>query len=175
MATRIRHEERTNAHPEEVVVPDTVPAGWSTDRPARTGETGVDRWRYARTPVVVAAEALAAVALAITAYLHVAGMSEKFSETPYIGVGYVLLSAACVLSIALIAFRDRRGWYLGGLTCLATFIGYVLTRTVGLPAATDDIGNWRETAGIWSLIAEGTMVVLTAIVLAGPLRRRRTA
>ena len=175
MAIRTRHEESTNAHPDEVVIPDTVPAGWSTDRPARSATTVVERWHYARTPVVVAAEAVAAVALAITTYIHVAGMSEKFSETPYIGVGYVLLSAACVLSIALIAFRDRRGWYLGALTCLLTFIGYVLTRTVGLPGAMDDIGNWGETAGIWALAAEGTMVVLTGIMMAGPLRRRSLA
>ena len=122
--------------------------------------------RYQRTPLVVAAEVVAGVGLAATAYIHLAEMSEKFAEVPYIGVGYVLLSIACVASIVMITARRTAGWYLGGLTCALTFIGYVLTRTVGLPGSTEDIGNWSEIMGTWSLIAEGTVVAVTAAMIA---------
>jgi hypothetical protein len=51
----------------------------------------------------------------------------------------------------------------------ATFLGYCLSRTTGLPAATDDIGNWTETLGVLSLVAEGAVVALASAAL---LRRR---
>jgi hypothetical protein len=45
----------------------------------------------------------------------------------------------------------------------------VLTRTVGLPGATDDIGNWLEPLGLASLFVEGAVILLA---LTGLLRRR---
>lgn len=131
--------------------------------------------RYHRTPAVAAAEVVAAVGLAGTAYIHLEELSDKFAEVPYLGVGYGVLSIACVASIVMIAARVRLGWYLGGATALATLVGFVLTRTVGLPASTDDIGNWSESIGTWSLIAEGVVVVATAAMTALHLRRSAAA
>lgn len=132
-----------------------------------TMDDGFDAWLgpYVRTPLVRVAETAAIVGLGGTAYIHLAEMSDKFAEVPYLGIGYGLLSIACVISIYLLVRGDRRGWLLGGATCLATFVGFVLTRTVGLPASTDDIGNWSEAIGTWSLVFEGFVVVLTAAVL----------
>jgi hypothetical protein len=80
------------------------------------------------------------------------------------------------VSIVLIARGDRRGWMLGGAMSLATIIGYTLSRTLGLPASTDDIGNWSETLAIWAGIAEITMVVLAGVMLFGRgARNSRTA
>jgi hypothetical protein len=101
----------------------------------------------------------------VTAYIHLTEMSDKFAEVPYLGVGYALLVIACVVAAVLIVKGDRRGWMLAGGTCLATIIGFVLTRTTGLPASKDDIGNWSESIGTYSLIAEGVVVVLSAIAL----------
>ena len=47
-----------------------------------------------------------------------------------------------------------------------------MSRTVGLPASTDDIGNWAEPLGLASLFVEGAVVLLSAEML---LRLRRTA
>ncbi len=126
---------------------------------------------YVRTPLVRVAEIAAIFGLGGAAYIHLAEMSNKFSEVPYLGVGYGLMSIACAISIYLLVRGDRRGWILGGATCLATFVGFVLTRTVGLPASTDDIGNWSESIGTWSLVFEGLVVVLAATVLG--LQRRQ--
>ncbi len=103
--------------------------------------------------------------LTITAYIHLTEMSDKFAEVPYLGVGYALLVIACVAAAVLIIKGDRRGWMLGGGVCLATIVGFVLTRTTGLPASKDDIGNWSESIGTYALIAEGAVVVLAAIAL----------
>jgi hypothetical protein len=97
--------------------------------------------------------------------IHTSELSGKIEETAYLGFGYLLLVTASTVAIVLIAQRDVRGWVLGGVTALATFIGFVLTRTTGLPAARGDIGNWSEKIGIWSLVAEGVVVVLAAVML----------
>jgi len=105
--------------------------------------------------------------------IHTSELSGKVDETAYLGFGYVLLIAASIVSIVLLSQRDIRGWYLGGFAALATIVGFVLTRTTGLPAAKGDIGNWGETIAIWSLVAEGLVVLLTAYVLI--TNRRGTA
>jgi hypothetical protein len=104
-------------------------------------------------------------ALSAVIAIHTTELSAKIEETSYLGFGYVLLIAASLVSIVLLAQRDRRGWVLGGGACLLTIIGFVLTRTTGLPGAMDDKGNWGETIAIWSLFAEGLMVVLSAFML----------
>ncbi len=149
--------------------PLTTPIAATDDQPT----TLVDRYR--RTPAIVAAEVAAVAGLAGTAYIHLKELSDKFAEVPYLGVGYAVMSVACVAAIVMIAARNKLGWYLGGATALATIIGFVLTRTVGLPASTDDIGNWGESIGIWSLIAEGVVVVAAAAMFAPQFRKTATA
>ena len=39
-------------------------------------------------------------------------------------------------------------------------LGYVLSRTTGLPNATGDIGNWTEPLGLASLFVEGSVIAL---------------
>ena len=132
-----------------------------------TIESQVDRNQQTAN-LSTADKALAAGAVAgltITAYIHLTEMSGKFAEVAYLGVGYALLVIACVAAAVLIVKGDRRGWMLAAGACLATIIGFVLTRTTGLPASTDDIGNWSEPIGIYSLMAESVVVVLSAIAL----------
>jgi len=153
----------------------STPTHIHTDDTASTSTDGLESWfgPHVRSPLVRVAEAVAIFGLGATAYIHLAEMSDKFSEVPYLGVGYGLLSIACVVSIYLLVRGDRRGWLLGGATCLATFVGFVLTRTVGLPGSMDDVGNWGESIGTWSLVFEGLVVVLGATVLG--LQRRHVA
>ncbi|GGL98120.1 hypothetical protein [Deinococcus aerophilus] len=47
-------------------------------------------------------------------------------------------------------------------------MAYTLTRTVGLPHAHSDIGNWAESAGVLSLLVEAAFVVLTVVQLRLP-------
>jgi hypothetical protein len=44
-------------------------------------------------------------------------------------------------------------------------MGFVVSRTIGLPGGTDDIGNWTEPLGLASLFVEGCLVALGAAVL----------
>ena len=106
--------------------------------------------------------ALLLLAIAVIHYLDLPG---KMSETPYLGYLYIALMIGSVLAAGLLFYRPRAGWTLGGLLALGAFVAYCLSRTTGLPAATDDIGNWAEPLGVASLIVEGVMVILSATML----------
>ena len=124
--------------------------------------TTVQRPGRVKLPVF---EALTIVGLIGIAWIHFLDLGDKMEETPYLGVAYLVLIAGCIGAATLLARRDRRGFLLAGGLAGATFLGYCLSRTTGLPAATDDIGNWTETLGVWSLIAEGAVVALSAAAL----------
>ena len=130
----------------------------STYAPPRAGTS-------AQTPHTVAAplpllDLVGIAGLGAVIAIHTTELSGKIEETAYLGFGYVLLIAASLVSIVMMAQRDIRGWILGGLTAAATIVGFVLTRTTGLPGANGDIGNWGEKIAIWSLIAEALVVIM---------------
>jgi hypothetical protein len=100
--------------------------------------------------------------------IHATELAGKTHEVTYLGFGYLALIVAAFVAITMIATRDRRGWPLGGAVAAATLIGYVLTRTTGLPGSTDDIGNWGETLAIWAMVTEIGVVGLAAIALRRP-------
>ena len=104
--------------------------------------------------------------------IHVTELGGKVDEVAYLGAGYVALTAAAFVAIVMFAVGDHRAWKLAGATAAATLVGFVLTRTTGLPGSTDDIGNWTETLAIWALVSEVGVVTLAALAL---LRQRQRA
>jgi hypothetical protein len=121
--------------------------------------TTVRRSRRINLPIF---EVLTIAGVVGIAWIHLLDLADKMEETPYLGWAYIGLIAGCAAAVVLLARRDHRGYLLAGGLAAATFVGYCLSRTTGLPAATDDIGNWTETLGVWSLIAEGAVVALSA-------------
>ena len=49
---------------------------------------------------------------------------------------------------------------------LATLAGYAATRTVGLPLANGDIGNWLEPIGLASIFIEALVVAIAVYAFA---------
>jgi hypothetical protein len=118
---------------------------------------------------------VAVIALAGIALVHVVDATGKFHETPYLGWAYVALIVGCVVIAGmLIEHDDRRTWIVvAGISILA-FVAYSLSRTTGLPAAKDDIGNWFEPLGLATIFAEATAtaVAIRAIAALNSLSRR---
>jgi hypothetical protein len=113
------------------------------------------------------ARGVGAVSILGVGLIHLLDVVGKFHETAYLGVLYVALMAGCVVAARhLVMVGDRRSWLLAGGLAGATLLAYAVSRTVGLPAATDDIGNWAEPLGLASLFVEGVVVALSAEMLA---------
>ena len=66
----------------------------------------------------------------------------------------------------LLRRSDPRAWAAAALLSGGTIFAFVLSRTVGLPQGADDIGNWTEPLGMASLFVEGSVVALSAAMLA---------
>src|SRR3954471_4528385 len=118
--------------------------------------------------------AAAVVGLAGVALIHLLDAPGKFTETPYMGWMYVALMAGCLAVAADLVVRGGRLAWTGAIVLpLSALVGFTLTRTVGLPQATEDIGNWGEPLGMASLFVEGCLVAFSAAVLLAPVLRGR--
>ena len=107
------------------------------------------------------------VGLAGIGLIHLLDLPSKLTETPYLGWMYIgLIVSAILCAFHLVRTGSDRAWMASGLLALGAMAGYTLTRTVGLPDATGDISNWLEPLGLASLFVEGTLVTLSAYVVA---------
>lgn len=104
--------------------------------------------------------ALVAVGLAAIAAIHVLDLPGKFEDGPsYLAAGYIgVIIASLVLMERVIAKGSRIDFAASAALAAAVFAGFVINRTVGMPGAVDDIGNWLEPLGMMSLLVEGFVV-----------------
>jgi hypothetical protein len=118
--------------------------------------------------------ALGFVGMLAIALIHVLDVIGKIKETPYLGVMYIaLMVASVVVAFSLLHTGSALAWAAAGLLAAATLTGFVLSRTTGLPRASDDIGNWTEPLGLASMFVEGAVVVLAGYAWALARHERR--
>jgi hypothetical protein len=112
------------------------------------------------------ARGVAAIGLAGVALIHLLDLPGQLGETPYMFFLYLALMVASVaLAGALIGTSDARVWAAATILSALVIVGYVLSRTTGLPRSSDDVGNWSEPLGMASLFVEGALVTLGSGVL----------
>jgi hypothetical protein len=110
------------------------------------------------------------------ALIHVLQAPEAFAETGYLGALFVgAVVGALGLSALLSRTSDARVVAAAGALAGLILLGYLITRTVGLPAATEDIGEWAEPLGLASMVAEGLVLAVSVGALAGSGPRPRRA
>lgn len=103
----------------------------------------------------------AVVSLAATAGIHIALVPDHLREAPYAGAVFIAVSAVSLLvAILLVARGDRLAWVAGGTLALAAVLGYVASRSVGLPSLGDDVGDWLNPLGVAALLCELTVALL---------------
>jgi hypothetical protein len=113
------------------------------------------------------ARAVAIVGLAGIALIHLLDSIGKFQETPYMGWMYVGLMLSCLaVAAALVRGNLREAWLAAIALPASAIAGFVLTRTVGLPQATGDVGNWSEPLGLAALFVEGAVIAVAGYALA---------
>jgi hypothetical protein len=111
----------------------------------------------------VSARATVAVGLAGIGLIHLLDSIGKYSETRYLFWMYVALIVGSLATAAGVLFSRARIWFVAaGVLAASALIGFVLSRTTGLPNASDDIGNWTEPLGLASLFVEGAVLAVSA-------------
>ena len=131
--------------------------------------------RTSSRPSTTAIQTLAALGMLGIALIHLLDAPSKFEETPYQGWLFVaLIVASMLLADRLLRSDDSRVWALAGLTAAATIVAFVISRTIGLPSAANDVGEWEEPLALASLFVEGIVVWLVLMRLR-PLGREGSA
>ncbi|HEV3169178.1 MAG TPA: hypothetical protein VGZ32_02505 [Actinocrinis sp.] len=94
------------------------------------------------------------------ALIHLLDLQSKLRETPYLGGLYIALIASSIVIAQLLMRRDHDLLHAAAaLLAAAAMVGYVLSRTTGLPASSVDIGNWLEPLGLASLFVEAVVIL----------------
>ena len=105
---------------------------------------------------------------------HIPLMADHLEEAPYIGVGFVLLSITGVLlAQLLISSDDHEVWIATGAVAALALLGYVLSRSVGLPQIHDEVGAWRDRLGLVAVTSEALMLGCAAARMRISTRPRR--
>jgi len=107
-----------------------------------------------------------AAAAGVAALAHVPVIGPHLEEAPYMGVLFVVLTAACAFLGGAALVRGGHAVYLlTVLTCGLAVLGYAATRLVAFPMLADDVGNWLEPLGVVSIVSESIAVVAAVVAL----------
>jgi len=110
--------------------------------------------------------AVAIGGLVAIALIHMLQLPAAFAAIGYLGALFIAAIVACLgLAAVMTRTSDDRAWTASGGLATLILLGYVISRSIGLPGFTDDIGEWSETLGLASMVAEGVVVFVVASVL----------
>jgi hypothetical protein len=76
------------------------------------------------------------------------------------------MASTVVVGGALLHRPALRWFEAAALLALMPLIGYILSRTTGLPGSDDDIGNWTDSLGLASLWVEGAVLLTSGYAIA---------
>jgi di/tricarboxylate transporter len=115
----------------------------------------------------------AAITIGAVALLHVyvglIELEEYFGSVRYIGALFLIGAAAgFIVAVRLWNVDDQAAWAVGALIAGGMALGFILSRTVGLPDF-DERGKW-ELEGLISLALEGGYLALFFGWASGRLR-----
>jgi hypothetical protein len=109
-----------------------------------------------------AARLLAIVGMAGIAVIHVLDAPDTFAGVKYIFWLYIAIIAGAIpFSLLLLQWSSRLAWVGPALLAAGPLLGYLLTRSVGLPGDSGDIGNWLDSLGLASMFVETAVLSLS--------------
>jgi uncharacterized membrane protein YfcA len=116
------------------------------------------------------------VLIVLTGLIHAIEAPEYLDEKAYVGILFILNAVGALVAAIGIWRGSRAAWGLGILVAAGAFVGFILSRTTGLPAGFKE-SDW-EPLGIASLVIEAAYCVIAARALSAspaPTERRTPA
>jgi hypothetical protein len=106
--------------------------------------------------------------IVIVGLIHLINSPGDLEEGSYTGLLYIANFFGALMA-AVGIYRGRSwGWSLGALVSVGAFVGYVISRTVGLPGLPVE-EEWLEPLGLLSLLVEALFVGLYLRVFVRPI------
>jgi hypothetical protein len=142
--------------------------------------TGLDAYHggaWTRSAGRVPGRGVAAAAIEGVIVIHLWLTPMHLTEKLYIGVLFTVGNVLLLLALALLFSRRGQvaGWLLGAAVCAGELVGFVLSRTVGLPM--DYHGTWlaerEDYLGLASLLCEVVFLAVAASQLRSMPSRQR--
>jgi Na+/proline symporter len=128
----------------------------------------------ARRAHFVTLRSIAIAMAAIEVVIHAVLVPSHLKETPYVGVLFIV--ATVILTAVLISLLLRRiriaGWVVGALACAGMFVGFILSRTLGLP---DYHETWTSDHGLGLMSLPPELAFIGAALAAVRVRPGREA
>ena len=105
--------------------------------------------------------AVGVIGLTSIALIHLLdGVDEVHEHIVIFGLYLALMAGTFLVAALLLRTDSRLAWSLALLMAGLTFLGFVLSRTSGLPGFHDQVGDWLEPLGLSSMFVEGSIVLL---------------
>ena len=95
--------------------------------------------------------------IVVVGLIHLIDAPEDLEEGSYLGFLFVANFLGALAAAAGIYRGNRWGWSLGLLVAGGAFVGYVISRTAGLPGLPVE-EQWLEPLGVLSLVVEALFV-----------------
>jgi Na+/proline symporter len=108
--------------------------------------------------------------IVVVGLIHLIDAPEDLEEGSYLGFLFLANFLGALLASVGIYRGNRWGWVLGLLVAGGAFVGYVISRTAGLPGLGVE-EEWLEPLGVLSLIVEALFVGVFLAILVRPESR----
>jgi hypothetical protein len=128
------------------------------------------RARTADSVSEIAIRAVSALLALAVAGVHVAdqgGITAFNSPPDWLGWSYRIIEVGAVLTaiVLLLPWSAWLGWAAALLLGTGPFIGYLASRSIGVPGDPGDVGNWGDWVGTVALIVEAALIILSVAML----------
>jgi hypothetical protein len=148
---------------------------------ARVATLALSLDRAAGRPIAIsetAARLLGAITVLAIGLIHILDAAGTYHTTRWIFWAYIALIVASVpVALLLLHLASPLAWAAAAALAAGPFVGYLWSRSVGLPGDAPDVGNWLCTLGMAALFVEVALLGLSAtrLVLAQQRPRPRGA
>ena len=105
------------------------------------------------------------VLILLVGLIHFIDAPDSMTESTTKGLFFYANFVGAVVAALGIFLHRRWGWALGTVVAAGAFIGYVVSRTVGIFGLPPDV--WMEPLGIASLVVEALFIVVALRALTG--------